>query len=102
LWRLRLFCLKLRCGNLMKSRSFGSAEGHFAQDDRVRSEEKTKSSRAFFRPRLSSGHGELLFKLLLVVEAGVVAVEGEQFVVAAYLDNSAVVEHGNLIGAAHG
>jgi hypothetical protein len=40
--------------------------------------------------------------LLLLVEAGVVAVEGQQLVVAAQFDDSAAVEHGDLVGIAHG
>ena len=50
----------------------------------------------------SAGDGELLFQLLLLVEAGVVAVEREQFIVPAHFHNSAVVEHGDLVGIAHG
>ena len=54
------------------------------------------------RVSISSGDCELFFQLLLLVEAGVVAVEGQQFVVTAQLHNSAVVEHGDLVGIAHG
>ena len=50
----------------------------------------------------STGDGEFFFQLLLAVEAGVVAVEGEQLIVPAQLHNSSVVEHGNLVGIAHG
>jgi len=50
----------------------------------------------------SSGDGQLLFQLLLPVEAGVVAIQGEQFVVPAQLDDLAVDEHCDLVGIAHG
>jgi hypothetical protein len=49
----------------------------------------------------STGDGEFFFQLLLAVEAGVVAVEGEQLIVPAQLHNSAVVKHCDLIGIAH-
>src|ERR1017187_9705712 len=45
---------------------------------------------------------QLLFQLLLVVEGGVVAVEGEQFVVGAVFDDVSVVEDGDAVGVAHG
>ena len=37
-----------------------------------------------------------------MVEAGVVSVQGKQFVVAADFDDAAVVEHSDLVGVAHG
>ena len=49
----------------------------------------------------STGDGEFLFQLLLAVEAGVVAVEGEQLIVVAQLHNSSVVKHCDLVGIAH-
>ena len=49
-----------------------------------------------------SGDGEFFFQLLLAVEAGVVAVESEQLVVTAQLHNFSVVQHGDLVGIAHG
>ena len=49
----------------------------------------------------STGDGEFFFQLLLAVEAGVVAVEGEQLIVVAQLHNSSVVKHCDLVGIAH-
>src|ERR1035441_9981575 len=49
----------------------------------------------------SSGDGEFFFQLLLLIEAGVVAVAGEQLIVPAQLHNSSVVEYGDLVGIAH-
>jgi flagellar secretion chaperone FliS len=51
---------------------------------------------------LSSGDRQFFFELLLLVEAGVVAVARQQFVVPAQLHDPAVVEHGDLVGIAHG
>src|ERR1039458_1148897 len=50
----------------------------------------------------NSSRLQLLFQLLLVVEGGVVAVEGEQFVVGAVFDDVSVVEDGDAVGVAHG
>jgi hypothetical protein len=52
--------------------------------------------------RGSSGDCQFLFQLLLSVEAGVVAVEGEQLIVPSQLNDPAMVENGDLVGMAHG
>ena len=49
-----------------------------------------------------SGDGQFLFQLLFLEEAGIVAVEGEQFFVATEFYNAALVEHCYLVGVAHG
>ena len=52
--------------------------------------------------RRSTCDREFFFQLLLLVEAGVVAVQRQQFFVAAHFDNPAVIEHRDLVGVAHG
>jgi len=49
-----------------------------------------------------TGDGKLFFELLLLVEAGVVAVEREQLIVAAELDDSTLTEHRDLVCVPHG
>ena len=46
-------------------------------------------------------YGELFLELLLLVEAGVVAVARQQFLMPAELHDSTAIEHCNLIGIAH-
>ena len=60
----------------------------------------TRRSETWSLPQ-SSGDGEFFFQLLLLIEPGVVAIKGEQFVVPAQLHNVSVIEHGDLIGVAH-
>src|SRR5439155_16253885 len=45
--------------------------------------------------------GELFFQQLLAVEVGVVAVDGQQFVMSAELDDAAAVKDGDAIGIAN-
>ena len=48
----------------------------------------------------SAGDGELLFEALLFVEAGIVAISGEKFVVGAELDDASADEDGDAVGIA--
>ncbi len=45
---------------------------------------------------------QFLFQQLLVVEIGVVAVAGDEFVVGAEFDDASLVEDGDAVGVAHG
>ena len=59
-----------------------------------------------YKPRLagpykSASDCELFFQLLLLVEAGVVAIQCEQLIVSADFDNLPMIEHCDLVGIAH-
>ena len=52
-------------------------------------------------PAVLSRHRQLFFELLLLVEARVIAVQRQQFVVPAQLDDPPLVQHGDAVGVAH-
>src|SRR5579863_6069203 len=58
-------------------------------------------ARAGRRERESARNRQLFLQLLLVIEAGVVAVECQQFFMSAQFNDSSAIEYGNLIGIAN-
>lgn len=68
--------------------------------------ERLTAGNARQEPELTTGtaltsNGEFFFELLLPVEAGVIAIEDEEIVVSAKLNNAALVQDCNLVGVAH-
>jgi hypothetical protein len=49
-----------------------------------------------------AGDGELFFELLLLEQAGVIAIESQQFFMPAKLHDAAVIEDRDLVGIAYG
>ena len=49
-----------------------------------------------------SGDCQFLFQLLFLVETGVIPIAKQQVFMSAELDDAAMVEHGDLVGMAHG